>query len=71
MLHLKMVSLWKLCIIVLLFEYCSCQNACEQPNVAGIVVGSVFGTLAVVALILGVVAFLLWRRNKGKIHSYI
>ncbi|XP_046333344.2 uncharacterized protein LOC124116155 isoform X2 [Haliotis rufescens] len=64
MLHLKMVSLWKLCIIVLLFEYCSCQNACEQPNVAGIVVGSVFGTLAVVALILGVVAFLLWRRNK-------
>ncbi|XP_067682130.1 periaxin-like [Haliotis asinina] len=63
MLHLKMLS-WKLCIIVLLFEYCSCQNACEQPNVAGIVVGSVFGTLAVVALILGVVAFLLWRRNK-------
>lgn len=37
----------------------------ECPSVAVVVVASVFTTLAVVLIVLGIIGFLLWRRRKG------
>lgn len=34
------------------------------PNTAGVVLGSIFGTLAVVAIVIGVIAFVYYRRSK-------
>lgn len=34
------------------------------PNTAGLVLGSIFGTLAVVAIVIGVIAFIYYRRSK-------
>jgi len=36
------------------------------PDAATVVVASVFSTLAVVFLVLGIIAFFLWRRRKGE-----
>ncbi|XP_069116098.1 uncharacterized protein [Argopecten irradians] len=38
---------------------------CEGPSTAVVVVASVFSTLAVVFLVLGIIAFLVWRRRRG------
>ncbi|XP_041352927.1 uncharacterized protein LOC121371248 [Gigantopelta aegis] len=58
-----MFRCWKLCVLFVLLN-CSCAQNCDEPNIAGIVVGSVFGTLAVVLLVLGIIFFLLWRRRR-------
>ncbi|KAL5008777.1 hypothetical protein ScPMuIL_014358 [Solemya velum] len=43
------------------------QNECpEQLDVASIVAASVFGTLAVVLLVVGIILLFLWRRNKAR-----
>lgn len=42
----------------------------EQPDVAVIVVASVFGTLGVVLLVVGIILLYLWRRNKGMYEIY-
>lgn len=39
---------------------------CAQSEVTKIAVASVFGTLAVVLLVLGIAIFVLWRRRRGK-----
>ncbi|XP_033734432.1 uncharacterized protein LOC117323364 [Pecten maximus] len=38
---------------------------CQGPSTAVVVVASVFSTLAVVFLVLGIIAFLVWRRRRG------
>lgn len=38
---------------------------CSEPSTTVVVVASVFSTLAVVFLVLGIIAFLLWRRRRG------
>lgn len=42
------------------------QQQCPETNVAVIVVASVFGTLGVVLLVLGIIFFLLWKRRRGE-----
>ena len=53
--------LWRIVYFYLVFFLTGAEAAC--PNTAGVVLGSIFGTLAVVAVILGIAAFL-WRRRK-------
>ena len=58
--------------ILLLWVICAltpCVSA-ECPSVAVVVVASVFTTLAVVLIVLGIIGFLLWRRRKGKILKH-
>jgi len=61
--------MWKyiLCafVFIILSGIADCQN-CEEPNVAVIVVASVFSTLAVVLLVFGIIFFILWKRRRGE-----
>ena len=52
--------LWRVGYFFIVF-ITAADAAC--PNTAGVVLGSIFGTLAVVAIVLAIVA-LLWRRRK-------
>ena len=45
----------------------SAQTDCQDVGV--VVVASVFGTLAVVLIVLGIVGFLLWKRRRGKLAN--
>ncbi|KAK3092621.1 hypothetical protein FSP39_005070 [Pinctada imbricata] len=54
-----------LCFVLLcILGVVRAQEPCEEPNVAVIVLASVFGTLAVVFITLGIICFLLWKRRR-------
>ena len=52
--------------VLLLFFFPSLSEAADCPDAAVVVVASVFATLAVVFIVLGIIAFLIWKRRRGK-----
>ena len=46
-------------------------EAANCPDAAVVVVASVFSTLAVVFIVLGIIAFLLWKRRRGMLYSSV
>lgn len=66
----RFASVVTLLLVVLTSTQAMAQECPSQPNVAAIVVGTIAGTLAVVAVIIAIGAFLWWRhQKKGKICS--
>ena len=59
-----------LCFTLLLFIFPSTSEAADCPDAAVVVVASVFSTLAVVFIVLGIIAFLIWKRRRGKFILY-
>ncbi|CAC5379103.1 unnamed protein product [Mytilus coruscus] len=57
-------SILYILVIILSFGIVQCQECGRQPDVAVIVVASVFSTLAVVLLIFGIIFFILWKRRR-------
>lgn len=54
-------------LLAISVELCLGQQQCaDKPDTAVVVVASVFTTLAVVFIILGIIACCLWRRRRGK-----
>ena len=62
--------MWRiiLCVLTLILSFgiVRGQQCEEPPNVAVIVVASVFSTLAVVLLVFGIIFFFLWKRRRGE-----
>ena len=56
---------------LLLLFFPSLSEAADCPDAAVVVVASVFATLAVVFIVLGIIAFLIWKRRRGKFFFYI
>ena len=52
---------------LLLLFFPSLSEAADCPDAAVVVVASVFATLAVVFIVLGIIAFLIWKRRRGKV----
>lgn len=54
-------------LLLVMLTSAMAQDCPSQPNVAAIVIGTIAGTLVVVAVIFAVGAFLWWRhQKKGK-----
>lgn len=51
--------------ILILFNFPWKTEAANCPDAAVVVVASVFSTLAVVFIVLGIIAFLIWKRRRG------
>jgi len=51
---------------ILLLCLCEVCAATDCPDAGVVVVASVFATLAVVFLILGTIAFVLWKKKRGR-----
>ena len=56
-----------LVIILTLFVAPRGVEAANCPDAAVVVVASVFSTLAVVFIVLGIIAFLIWKRRRGEL----
>lgn len=56
---------------ILLLCLCGAVRAADCPDAGVVVVASVFATLAVVFLVLGTVAFILWKKKRGRYTSLI
>ena len=54
-----------LLITLILFVLPRGIEAADCPDAAVVVVASVFSTLAVVFIVLGIIAFLIWKRRRG------
>ncbi|XP_060067560.1 uncharacterized protein LOC132547778 [Ylistrum balloti] len=52
-------------VVIILAGVTGVSAQCQGPSTAVVVVASVFSTLAVVFLVLGIIAFLVWRRRRG------
>ncbi|OWF54335.1 uncharacterized protein LOC110445247 [Mizuhopecten yessoensis] len=52
-------------VVIMMTGVAGVSAQCQGPSTAVVVVASVFSTLAVIFLVLGIIAFLVWRRRRG------